>query len=502
MSRSAPASQGSVVLQTLAAGKLGVWPLVFTVLAAAAPLTVVGSGATTGWAVTAVTGIPVAYIAVAIALGLFAVGFVAMARRISHAGAFYTYVTRGLGRPFGVATAFMAVLAYNAMQIGLVGGFGYITAGFLDGHGITVPWWLIAGAGVVLVAVFGVSRIDLNGKVLATLLIAETVVALVLAIAQVTHPAGGTLTYTTLQPAGLLGDEAGTALAIAITGFVGIEGTAVFAEETKDPSRTVARATFIALAMICGLYAFCTWAISVATGPDQVVARATAEGPELTFNLAAPYVGAFIVTIGRLLLITSLFAAMLSFHNTAARYFYSLGREGILARWLGTTAPKSKAPRGGSLTQTGLAVIAVGCYAWFGWDPLTQMFFWLTVLGGFGVLLLMALTSTAVVAYFARLRTGDASGVTSSILTGVLAAVALGWISVQTVFDFNRLLGLAPDDPVARILPALYLAAAVAGLLWAGYLAARRPHVYRVIGDGAAAAIAPLTAVPHPAVPR
>jgi amino acid transporter len=450
---------------------------------------VVGSGATTGWAVTGVTGIPVAYIAVAIALGLFVVGFVAMSRRISHAGAFYTYVTRGLGRAAGVATAFMAVLAYNAMQIGLAGGFGYVAAGFLTSYGLAVPWWLISGIGVAMVAVFGVSRVDLNGKVLAALLIGEIVIALILAVAQVAHPAGGTLTYTTLQPAGLLGDEAGTALAIAITGFVGIEGTAVFAEETKDPARTVARATFIALAMICGLYSFCSWAISVAAGPDQVVARATAEGPDLTFNLAGPYVGAFIVTVGRLLLITSLFAAMLSFHNTAARYHYSLGREGILARWLGTTAPKSKAPRGGSWAQTGLAAVAVCFYAGFGLDPLTQMFFWLTVLGGFGVLLLMVLTSVAVVVYFIRLRTSDRTGVSSSRITGVLAAFALGWISVETVRDFDRLLGVDAGDPVARILPALFLAAAVAGLLWAGYLAVRRPRVYQAIGTGANSAL-------------
>src|SRR3954470_18703180 len=41
---------------------------------------------------------PAAFVLATIALTIFSVGYVAMARRVTSAGGFYTFVTRGLGR--------------------------------------------------------------------------------------------------------------------------------------------------------------------------------------------------------------------------------------------------------------------------------------------------------------------------------------------------------------------------------------------------------------------
>ena len=40
-----------------------------------------------------------------------------------------------------------------------------------------------------------------------------------------------------------------------------------------------------------------------------------------------------------MLILTSSFACGMAFHNTAARYLYSLGREGVLPAALGKTHP-------------------------------------------------------------------------------------------------------------------------------------------------------------------
>jgi amino acid transporter len=117
-----------VVAQTLARNRLGVPAVVFFVLAAAAPLTVVAGGATTGWAVTGVIGIPISYLAVGVVLAVFSVGYTAMSRKIVNAGAFYSYIAQGLGRVPGVGAAFLALYSYNLMQIGLYGGFGVVAA--------------------------------------------------------------------------------------------------------------------------------------------------------------------------------------------------------------------------------------------------------------------------------------------------------------------------------------------------------------------------------------
>jgi amino acid transporter len=190
----------SPVSTALAKGRLGIWSVVFFVVAAAAPLTVVAGGATTGFAVTGSLGIPISYVAIAAILALFAVGYVAMSRHVVNAGAFYTYISRGLGRVLGVGSAMVAVYAYLAMGVGLYGGLGVVASGYLTRFGLNTPWWLCALVGLVLVGILGLLRVDINGKVLAFLLVSEVAIAVIYDVVMLQHPDGGTVSLATLAP--------------------------------------------------------------------------------------------------------------------------------------------------------------------------------------------------------------------------------------------------------------------------------------------------------------
>lgn len=483
------ATPTSQVTATLAAHRIGVWPLVFMVMAAAAPLTVIAGGATTGWAVSGVVGIPIAYLTIGVLLAVFSVGYVEMTRRMVHAGAFYTYITHGLGRIPGVAAAFVAVVGYNAMQIGLYGGFGGVFAGWLDTRfGVSAPWWVYAFAAWTIVTVLGVRRIDLSSRILTFLVVAEIVVAVVFGVVAAGHPAGA-VSFDALSPRHLLAPGAGAALVIAVTGFVGFEGTGVFGEESKDPHRTVPRATYRAVALIGLLYAGCALLITIAVGPDRIVAAATAQSTELLFNLVLPHLGQHAVDAGHILFVTSLFAALLSFHHTAARYHFSLGREGVLPRAFGRTSLRSKAPKVGSLVQSGIAAAVLTVYAIAGWDPIVQLFFWVTVLGGLGVLILMAATSIAVAGYFLRTSNRSQATAWSGLIAPGIAAVGLSWVLVMTLAQFSTLLGVDATSALRWQLPALYAVAASIGVIWACYLRARNQAVYSRIGLGAHSAV-------------
>jgi len=484
--RSAPSSN---VTNTLARSRLGTAAVVFFVMAAAAPLTVTAGGATSGFAITERTGIPIAYLAVAAILGLFAVGYVAMSRHVVNAGAFYSYVAQGLGKPAGVGAAFVAVLAYNAMQIGLYGGFGAVLAGYLDDRfGVSASWWACALAGWVVVAVLGMLRVDLNGRVLAVMLLAEIVVAVVFAVVMVANPADGGVTFSALSPGFLFSAGIGAALVTAVTGFVGFEATVVFSEETRDPKRTVARATFIAVTVTGLLYGLSAWALTVATGPDKIVAAAQEHSTELIFTLVRPHVGQFIVDVGHLLFVTSLFAALLSFHHTVGRYLFSLGRERVLPAALGRTSRRTSAPKAGSLTQSTLALLVLLGFAAAGADPIVHLFFWVTVSGGLGVLILMTLTSAAVIGYF--IRDPRDESVWRRLAAPVLATAALGWVLFLTIDQFDVLLGVEPGSPLRWLFPSAFAVAAVLGVLWAVLLKAWRPDVYDAVGLGANATAA------------
>lgn len=475
----------SRVSRALARNRLGVSSVVFFIVSAAAPLTVVGSGAVLTFANTKTIGIPVAYAAIAIVLGLFSVGYVAMSRHITNAGAFYTYVAQGLGRVPGVGASFIAVVAYNAMQIGLYGGFGAILAAHLKTwFGWTVQWWLLALLAWVVIAVLGVLRIDFNSKVLAVLLTAECLIMLVFNAVELTHPANGEISFAALAPSNLVAAGVGALLVTAVTGFVGFEGGAVYAEETRDPKRTVAQATYIAVAFVGVLYAISSWALTVHTGPDKIVEAATEQQADLIFTINASFLGAWIVDIGRILIVTSLFAALVSFHNTVARYLFALGREQVLPGKLGSTNRQTGSPYVGSLVQSALALVVIVLFVLFGLDPLIDLMYIGTTFGGLGVVILMAITSVSVIGYFTRRKIAD-ENVWRRVVSPGLAALLLLIVLWLTLDQYSALLGLPSDHPAVWILPSVFAVAGLAGIAWGAYLKSQRPDIYAAIGLGA-----------------
>lgn len=485
MSSTATQPSESQLSNALARNRLGVAAVVFFVMSAAAPLTVVAGVVPTGIAVTGLTGISVAFVAVALVLAIFSVGYVAMARHISNAGAFYAYVSRGFGRPVGVGASWVALLAYNMFQVASYGGFGAIAQPlFQDWFGVDIPWWGFGLIAWAMVAVLGVRDVAVNGKVLATLLVAEIALTVIFSIAEILSD-GFQASSAPVDVSQLTGAGAGALLVMAITGFVGFEQSVVFSEESRDPKRTVPRATYIAIALIAVIYAFASWAMISAAGGD-VVARAGAEGPELFFNLASGPLGSIALHLGHILFLTSLIAAMISFHNIISRYMFSLGREGVLPRLFGRTVPGTGAPKNGSLAQSAVGLIVIVAYAVAGWDPLVQLFFWGGTGGGLGVLLLITLTAFAVIGYFARNPQGE--DLMHRVIAPVVGAVLLVVVSYLALDNIATLLGVEPGSTTAIVVPSSFGVVLVLGIIWGLFLKGSRPQVYAGIGQGASAA--------------
>ena len=117
---------------------VGTAGIVFFVVAAAAPLAATLGASPLVFGATGVGG-PGAYLAATLVLLLFAVGYATMSRYVTSAGGFAAYISRGLGRPWGLAAAFVALLAYNAMLAGIFGQLGAFAHDILrDRHGLIV----------------------------------------------------------------------------------------------------------------------------------------------------------------------------------------------------------------------------------------------------------------------------------------------------------------------------------------------------------------------------
>ena len=97
------------------------------------------------------TGIPATFVLLTAVMLAFSAGYVAMSRHVKNAGAFYAYAARGLGFHAGGAVAITALVAYNAMQFGLIGLFGGIASGVLGG----LPWYGWSLLALILVGILG-----------------------------------------------------------------------------------------------------------------------------------------------------------------------------------------------------------------------------------------------------------------------------------------------------------------------------------------------------------
>ena len=220
MSMQAASARTGAVSRALAQDRLGVPAVLAFILAGVAPLTVAAGLIPTAYAVTGLTGIPAAFLVIAVVLAVFATGYMAMSRNIVNAGACYAFIAQGLGRATGVAAALIALAAYSCLQIALYGMLGPAAASqAADRLGVHAAWWAWALGTWAVITVLGLLRVDITGRVLGTLTAIEIAVILAETAAGLAHPAGRHLSFATLSPSALTSGGLGTAGVLAVIAF-------------------------------------------------------------------------------------------------------------------------------------------------------------------------------------------------------------------------------------------------------------------------------------------
>ena len=463
-------------------GTLGVGSIVFMVVAAAAPLTVIAGTVPLGVAAGNGPAFPTTFVLCCAILLLFAVGFCAMSRHVPNAGAFYAYVQRGLGRAPGLGSAFLALATYTAVQLAVYGYIGAVLDGLVQHYGgPALPWWLWSVVALAVVGLLGFRNIELSSKVLGALLIAE--VAIVLVFDAVVIGRGEHLSTALLQPGQVVSGSLGIAIMFAIASFIGFEATAVFRDEARDPQRTIPRATYLALVLIGGFYTISSWSVVSAWGDAAAVEQATADPGNMIVTTITGTLGVLGGDIANVLLMTSLFAALLSFHNVLARYFFALGNAGALPAACGRSHPRHLSPHVASLTQTLSALAFLVVFALAGMDPVTQVFAWMAGTATLGVLALMALTCAAVIVFFRR--TGLDRRPWHTVVAPGLGLAGLLLCLWLTVSNFPTLIGGSPA--LATAIGAVLVLAFLLGAVWsrvrAGSLAPVPPATPAPLSD-------------------
>lgn len=455
---------------------LGPWGVVFLVISAAAPLSTLAGIAPLAVLIGGV-GAPLIYAIAGFSLAIFAVGFLFMARNLRVMGGFYTYIAVGLGKVIGLAAGFLAWLSYNLVQIGLWGLFGVMAQGMLTAIlGVTVPWWLLAVAGVVLVMALASLGVDVGAKVLGVFLVLETLLLLVLAVAILTQRSGQ-LELDTFAPENIFTPNMFAILGFGFAAFMGFESTVLYRNETRDPARSIPRATYIAVAFLATFYAVMLWLVIEAFGGAEVQGVIAQDPAAFFFRAMEQFVGPEGVMVMFVLLVSSIFAGQLGFHNAINRYSFALSRDSILPAFFAQTN-RQGSPWLASATQSAVALVVVAAFGLAELDPLRQLVILVNSPGVYGLIFLQLLASGAVLVFILRNRHLERKWyVLPAVIVSLVSMIALLGIMVVTIDNLTSA-GPYINTVILLFVPAVM----ILGTVYAVALRRRRPHIFALIG--------------------
>jgi amino acid transporter len=443
-------------------------------------------------------GAPAAFLFATVVLVVFSVAYVAMARKKTTAGGFYSYISHGLGRELGIGTGFGAVVAYSVFEASLCGGFAYFLGLKLNSFGVHISWPWLALAMVVIISLLTFFDVRLSSTLLAIGLISEI---LILLIFDVYLFSKGHTNWSAINPVNafkgfpasgkLLAGAVGIGLFFAFWSWVGFEMAPNYGEESRDPKRIVPRALYISVIGLGVFYVVTSWApLGGYPSVHAAVAQAQSNAADFYLNPARQYAGHWVASIMSYLIITGSFACGMAFHNTTARYFYSLGREGLLPSPLGRTHHRFKSPHIASIVQSVIAAVIIILFAVFTGsnDPASQAYLQLyglmAVMGVIIILSVQALVSLAILVYYERYHRDEAHW-WKTRLAPVLALLSQAYV-VYLLFDNIDFLGSGYG--YAKWLGPIDLVVVVLGVAAAFYFKRRRPDKYeqagRLINEG------------------
>jgi amino acid transporter len=477
---------------------VGLVGVIFMAVATAAPITamtgnvpiVVGSG--NG------LGVPAAYLFATVVLTIFSVGYTAMAKHITSAGAFYGYISHGLGQVVGMLAGILATMAYVVFEASIIGFFAYqANATFNSIAHVDVHWLWFAMFGLALNMALTYFDINLTAKVLGVFLVTEIFMLGLVSVVTLFHGGG---------PDGLMADTLNPANAFTATGFtengmklgavglglfmcfwswVGFESTAMYGEESRNPKKIIPIATLVSVVGIGLFYTFVSW-MTVAANGMKAPAIAAKQYAEIFFIPTREMVGEWAVDLFQILILTGSFACAMAFHNCASRYLYALGREDLVpgtARTLGRTHHRHGSPHIAGFVQTGISVVLVLLFFFAGMDPYIHMYTLLAVLGTLAILIVQTLCSFSVIGYFhVKKKHPETANFWRTLVAPLVGGLMMAYVVLLLFQNQEAAAGAASQSGLFTAIPWIVLGFALAGAALALYLKFRDPQKYATIG--------------------
>lgn len=372
------------------------------------------------------------------------------ARLSASPGSLYTYASLTLPPWLSATVAWSLLLAYVTTGSSVIGGF-YHYANLLlhdaTGHGYST----VALATLVTAISIWIAYRDI--KISARLMLwieaaSVTVIVIVVALLLVRH--GWHVDAEQLHLHGMTGSGLRLGLVLALFSFVGFESATTLGSEARNPLQTIPRAV-IQSALLAGIFfTVCAYAevlgfhsagenLGTSQAPMYVLAR-----------VGGVHVLGVLIDIGAMV---SLFACTLSCITAAARVLLLMAHNGLAHNFLGTTHSRNRTPSR-AVVITGVAALAPAAVLAARGASGLDVYGWLGSLATYGFIVAYALVCVALPRYLRQHGVFRAGAQIVPWLAGAAMLLAL----VGNLYPL-------PEGPYG-IMPYIYLAYLIAGLLW------------------------------------
>lgn len=327
-------------------------------------------------------------------------------KKIVGAGGFYHFASEGVSPSFGAFDGWYYILNY--VMFIAPGGlliFGVVLPGILPILGINsypvilwIPLSILFIAIASALAYYGIKP-SLKFSLVASIL--EIGFLLVLSIVIITsHNTHNTLSVYSpaLSPDGFSGVFLGAIFALTAVG--GVSSAVYLGEEAHAPLKNVRVAVIVAYLVNALTFVLFSYAATVGWGINDMAAFANSGVPGII--LAQQYMGEAGLIIITLLIINSVFAAILAPINATSRLVHSMARDKVFPEWLSSLHPTRNTPARPIMI---LAIVAIVTSTVLGviMGPLNAFIF-IFLLAGTAALVAHVMGSAALPRFYSKIK--------------------------------------------------------------------------------------------------
>jgi amino acid transporter len=379
------------------------------------------------------------------------------------AGSVYTYAGRGLHPGAGFLAGWLILLDYV-----LVPALLYIIAAIAMHSFVgSVPVWGWILLFIVVNTFVNYFGIEITAKVNRLMLVGELIVLVLFLVIGIAAIASGTGDGWSVRP--LYDSDTFSvslvfgAVSVAVLSFLGFDGISTLAEENREGSRQVGRATVAALALAGVLFIVQTWVAALLV-PDRATLLSKGDPGGTAFYDAAEFASGHWLSV-LTAVATAIawgFANALVAQAATSRLLYSMARDRQLPHFLARVHPVHKVPENATVLVA-VVSLAVGLYMNSRDDGVTV----LSSMVNFGALTAFLLLHLSVINHF--VVRGGSRDVWRHMVAPAVGFLIIGYVIIKANVLAQRV-GLS------------WLAAGLVVLVVL-YATGRRPRLSGVSGD-------------------